>query len=96
MAKGKKSSGKHYTSKGERSNVKRSVVKAMRRDYIENRGVERIINQQDAWMKNKNVMLTIQNPNKNETAKRMIRVPASKVWGRQGHRPKIMSTTEGE
>ena len=65
MAKGKKSSGKHYTSKGERSNVKRSVVKAMRRDYIENRGVERIINQQDAWMKNKNVMLTIQNPNKN-------------------------------
>lgn len=32
MARGKKSSGKHYVSKGERPNVKRSTLKAVRRD----------------------------------------------------------------
>jgi hypothetical protein len=32
MAKGKKSSGKHYVSKGERPNVKRSTLNAVRRD----------------------------------------------------------------
>jgi len=29
----------------------------------------------------KNVMLTIPNPNTNETNKRFIRVPAREVWG---------------
>ena len=32
MAKGKKSSGTHYTSKGERSSVKSSTLKAVSRD----------------------------------------------------------------
>ena len=35
-------------------------------------------------MKGKNVMLTVPNPNKNETNKRMIRVPATEVWRRGG------------
>jgi hypothetical protein len=38
MAKGKKSSGKHYVSKGERPNVKRSTLNAVRldRDPVQN------------------------------------------------------------
>ena len=32
MAKGKKSSGKHYTSKGQRPNVNKSLLKAVRKD----------------------------------------------------------------
>lgn len=32
MAKGKKSKGKHYVSKGERPSVKRSILKAVRKD----------------------------------------------------------------
>ncbi len=32
MAKGKKSSGKHYISKGQRPNVNNSFLKAVRRD----------------------------------------------------------------
>lgn len=80
MAKGKKSSGKHYTSKGEHNNVSRRLKKACRKDYIENRLVERAINQRNAFLKGKRVMLTIENPNKNETNKRFIRVPASEVW----------------
>ena len=71
MAKGKKSSGKHYTSKGER----RSSIKTSTRDPG-----DRIINQLKAYFQGKNVMVTIENPNKAETNKRFIRVPASTVW----------------
>ena len=33
-----------------------------------------------AFMKGKNVMLTVPNPNKNETNKKFIRVNAKEVW----------------
>ena len=76
---GKKSSGKNYTSKGERPNVTRSVLNALRRDYIQS--VMRRNNQAIAWRKGKNVMLTVPNPDKKNTKERMIRVPAIDVWG---------------
>lgn len=69
---GKKASGKHYTSKGERI----SSMKTASRDPS-----DRVINQLNAWLEGKNVVLTIDNPNKNETAKRFIRVNAHDVWG---------------
>lgn len=71
MAKGKKSSGKHYTSKGERQ----SSMKTRTNDPG-----KRIANQLAAYYAGKNVMVTIENPNKTETNKRFIRVPASTVW----------------
>jgi|TARA_B110000483_G_C18173538_1_gene534147 hypothetical protein len=77
---GKKSSGTSQTSKGERRSLARDVVKAARRDYMKS-GM-RGINQLAAFMRGKNVVLTIENPNKNETNKRMIRVPAADVWRR--------------
>jgi ribosomal protein L27 len=75
--KGGKSSG--FISQGTHSNVRRSVLKAMRQDYIASG--ERIVNQRAAWAKGKNVVLTIENPNKNETNKRFIRVNARDLWG---------------
>ena len=78
---GKKSSGNAYTSKGERPNVARKTKNAMRRDYLENCQLERLNNQMSAWKKMKNVMLTVPNPNKNETNKRFIRVSAREFWG---------------
>ena len=80
MGKQRLSSG--YQSKGERDCVNRSVVKATRRDYM--KSTERITNQLAAFLRGKNVMLTIPNPNKNETNKRFIRVPASEQWRRGG------------
>ena len=71
MAKGKKSSGKHYVSKGER----RSSVKTSIKDPG-----KKIMSQLTAFYAGKNVMVTIENPNKTETNKRFIRVPASSVW----------------
>jgi len=78
---GKKSSGTSYTSKGERPNLSRKTKNAMRRDYLENGQLERLNNQIKAWKKMKNVMLTVPNPNKNETNKRFIRVSAREFWG---------------
>ena len=81
---GKKSSGKNYTSKGERRTVARATTKELRREYMQSSA--RRDNQLSAFLRGKNVMLTIPNPNKNETNKRMIRVPAREVWRMGGKR----------
>ena len=75
--KGGKSKG--FISQGIHSNVSRPVTNAMRREYMASS--ERVMNQLAAWKKNKNVVLTMENPNKNETNKRFIRVKAFDVWG---------------
>jgi hypothetical protein len=67
--KGGKSSGK--VSQG----LRRSSMKTA----IKDPGI-RLMNQLKAFRVGKNVVLTIENPNKNETNKRFIRVPASQVW----------------
>ena len=75
---GKKKQRTKQVSKGERRSVNRSVTKATRRDYM--KSAERMSNQLTAFLRGKRVMLTVPNPNKNETNKRMIRVPANQVW----------------
>jgi hypothetical protein len=79
---GKKKQRSTQTSKGERRCVARATIKALRKDYMQSS--DRVNNQLAAFLKGKNVMLTIPNPNKNETNKRMIRVPAAEVWRRGG------------
>ena len=41
----------------------------------------RVANQVAAWRAHKNVMLTVPNPDKNNTKERFIRVPANDYWG---------------
>jgi hypothetical protein len=74
--KGGKSSGK--VSAGVHSNVSRRVTNALRREYMQSS--ERIMNQLRAFRKKKNVMITIENPNKEDKSRRYIRVPAHTVW----------------
>jgi len=80
---GKKRSRASQTSKGvvnqnPNSDSKR-VQKALRREY---RGSTAELNNKiKAHLKLKNVMLTIPNPNTNETNKRFIRVSSREVWG---------------
>ena len=71
MAKGK-SSGKHYTSKGERRSSMTTAI---------NDPATRIMNQKKAWIAGKRVVLTIENPNKAETNKRFIKVDGFTHWG---------------
>lgn len=75
--KGGKSKG--FVSAGVHSNVSRSVTNAVRRSYMASG--ERIMNQLMAWKRGKNVVVTIDNPNKNETHRRHIRVRAIDIWG---------------
>lgn len=82
MAKKNRMGKKNYTSKGERPNVKRSTLTAMRREYTGT--VAEMNNKVDAWRAGKRVMLTIPNPEvvgDNPTNKPFIRVEAKQVWG---------------
>jgi len=78
MGKGKRASGKHYTSKGERKVVNQKVSNSIRSDYLQS--PERFVNQMRALHRGKDVVLTVANPNKQETNKRFIKV---KVTGRE-------------
>ena len=71
MAKGKKSSGKTYSSKGERSNVSKATLRLMRAGRSE---ADKLLDKQRAWLKGSNPWVTIDNPNKEQTNKRRIRV----------------------
>jgi hypothetical protein len=76
--KGGKSKG--FISQGLHSNVSRAICNSTRRDYMASG--ERIANQLAAWKRGRNVVFTIENPNKNETNKRFIRVNARDLKGK--------------
>lgn len=81
---GKKRSRDTQTSKGQRSNVNKKIRNDVRRDYMDS--LDRSINQMKAYANGKRVMLTVPNPNKNETNKRFIRVAAEDYLQRPGDR----------
>ena len=69
----RKSSSKGYTSKGQRPNVRKDIRKAQRRDYVGS--IDQIANKLEAHLQGKKVIVTIPNPDKNNTRERFIRVP---------------------
>ena len=81
---GKKKGGKSkgFVSQGIHSNVAQSTRRAMRKEYLAS-GM-RLINQRKAFDAGKNVVVTIENPNKNETNKPFIRVNARDIWKGRG------------
>lgn len=77
MAKGKKSSGKNYTSKGERRSSAKTASEWTSGD--------RMLFKMDALNKGKDVVFALANPNKNETNKRFIKVRVSgREWLKRG------------
>lgn len=75
MAKGKGGKSKGYISSGQVRTVNKKVQNAIRRQYMESN--DRILNQMEALKKGKDIVMTIPNPNKEETNKRFIRVRVS-------------------
>jgi hypothetical protein len=71
--KGGKSKG--FISQGVHSNVSKKTRNAMRSDYM--KSSDRLLNQQAALAKGKDIVLTIANPNKEQTNKRFIKVRVS-------------------
>ena len=79
---GKKKSRSKQVSKG----IIGNPMKTRLRHRDEGYASQKIQNQLTAFLKGKRVMLTIENPNKNETNRRMIRVPANEVWRTGGRK----------
>ena len=71
MGKGKGGKSKGFVSQGVHSNVKKSTLKGMRAMKTEG---DKLIDKQNAWLKGQNPWVTIDNPNKEQTNKRRIRV----------------------
>ena len=68
---GKKKTRSTYTSKGECKSVSRKTKNGVRRE----RSIgDKLLCQIYAWERGKRTMVTIENPNKNETNKRFIRI----------------------
>lgn len=78
---GRKKSRTSQISKGERPSVNQKIANGARKMRDEAQPFRQILDQQAAWKKGKNVVLTVRNPNKNETNKMYIKVPAWQVWG---------------
>ena len=81
----RRSSRDSYKSLGMFKNVSRKWIKAVKREKTAG---ERIDNQWDAFVKGKNVILTVLNPNKNETHKKFIKVKAKNYWRDPNIKPK--------
>jgi len=71
--KGGKSKG--FISKGIHSNVSRKITNAMRSEYLQSG--DRILNQMKALRQGKDIVLTVANPNKEQTNKKFIKVRVS-------------------
>ena len=78
MAKGKSSKSSGVMSAGIHSCVSSKICYAQRREYMASSA--RLMNQLLAHKKGKRVMVTIENPNKNETNKKFIRVSSLTLW----------------
>jgi len=72
------STRKKYTSKGIHSSVSRGITQAVRADRTRLEKLEFI---HDAWKKLQNPWVTIENPDKNATNRRHIKVRANDLWG---------------
>ena len=79
MARKKGGKSKGFVSQGQRPNVSKWARNAARREYVTN-DLAVVLNKQAAFAAGKNVMLTVPNPNTNETNKRFIRIKAKDVW----------------
>ena len=83
---GKKKSRTSQTSAGIVGNGYKHATKALRKEY--RTSIARANNQLSAFYKGRKVVLTIPNPNTNETNKRFIKVNARDVWSGGGKEKK--------
>jgi hypothetical protein len=77
MVSRKSSKSGSYVSKGGGPNVNKKLCNSVRRNQS---AIKRLINQHTQFNKGKNVVLTISNPNTNETNKKFIKINARDVW----------------
>jgi hypothetical protein len=81
MSKGKKARARasKYTSKGAVKNVKQKTLNGMRKMNMS----DKIHRQLAAHRAGKHTMITVENPNKEETNKRFIRIPGKDYFKKE-------------
>jgi hypothetical protein len=67
-----------YTSSGVHQGSSNKIRNSMRADY--RNSSDRMANQLHAFRQGKNTVVTIENPNKEETNKKFIKVPGSHIF----------------
>lgn len=75
---GSKASGKHYTSKAERKNVDSKILNSIKNTELP---LVKQMNIQKAYWNGQNPWVTLDNPNKEQTNKKKIRVRSNELWG---------------
>jgi nitrate reductase alpha subunit len=78
MAKGKGGKSKDFISQGKHSNVSKSTLRLMRAAKT---SADKMIDKQKAWLKGQNPWITIENPNKEQTNRRHIRIRMNDLMG---------------
>jgi DNA polymerase III delta subunit len=78
----KKKSRDQQTSAGERPSVNKKILNLVRKDKT---FLVKTLAQQNAFKSGKKVVLTVPNPNPNETNKRFIRIDAKDVWRNEAY-----------
>jgi len=94
MPKSKAGKSKGYVSSGINSNVSKKTRNAVRREYMNSPA--RVLNQIKALRKGKDVVVTVPNPNKEETNKRFIKKRISAHEYNLTHGPYSMKQKEAE
>lgn len=79
-------------SNGERPNVNKKLLNVIKNDTLP---AEKMINLQTAWLSGKNPWMTIDNPNKEQTNKKKIRVKMNDLQGSAKERNKKVFTIAG-
>ena len=81
---GKKKLRKNVVSKGQRPNTSSTVLKMVRRGTD---AIDKHLKIVKAWRQGKNPWVAVHNTNRQETAKKIVRVHANDLWGN----PKFLS-----
>lgn len=87
---GKKRTRSSQTSKGERSNISKSVTKMVKQGRSE---IERAMNKIQAWRAGKNPWITVPGPSKKEA---FVRVRANALYGDPRYAMANIFKTRGE
>lgn len=72
-------------SNGDRPNVNKKLLNGIKNDQLP---AEKMLNIQKAWLNGKNPWMTIDNPNKEQTNKKKIRVKMNDIMGSAKERAK--------
>lgn len=88
---GKKKIRSTVTSKGERSSISKSVIKAVRNEVSE---IDKALNKIRAWEQGKNPWITVYNAH--STRERYIKVRANQVYGDPKYRNANIYRGRGE